>query len=133
MSTYSEILKRIMSDELAEIIIEAIDILSDNMYRLNNDGKILPQSDALDLITKEFADVKNRKAEWLAELKEVIKKMRKLRLEVAVRLDDGSRQEIWSWVKKNAGEDVVTQMEVNPELVAGTRVMFEGKYYEKRV
>ena len=126
MNTYSEILKQIMSEESAEIIIEAIDTLRDNMYKLNSDVKNLPQSEILEA-------VKNRKPEWLVGLKEAIKKMRKLGLVIAVRLDEGSRQEIWAWEKKNVGEDVVTQMQIDPVLIAGTKVTFEGKYYEKRI
>ena len=133
MNTYSEILKQIMSDESAEIIIEAIDTLRDSMYKMNSDVKDLPQSEIWNLIMKKFADVKNNQAEWLTELKDAIKKMRKLRLEVAVRLDEESHQEIWGWVKRNVGEDVVTQMQINPALMAGARIIWEGKYYEKRV
>ena len=133
MNTYSEILKQIMSDESAEIIIEPIDTLRDSMYKMNSDVKDLPQSEIWNLIMKKFADVKNNQAEWLTELKDAIKKMRKLRLEVAVRLDEESHQEIWGWVKRNVGEDVVTQMQINPALMAGARIIWEGKYYEKRV
>lgn len=137
MNIYSEIIKKIQTQESAEIIIEAIDILRDNLYRLKNveenELSNLPQDETLELLRTMISSVKTKKAEWLTGLREEIKKMRPLWLDVAVRLDLNSRKEIFSWVKENVGEDVVTRFGLDPGVMAGVRVTFEGKYYEKGI
>ena|SRR3989344_5033859 len=128
---YSNIIKLIDTQESAEIVNEAIDILCDNVYR--TDIINLPQDEAVEIMKDQLNFVKINKIEWLSKLKEEIKKMRLLRLEIAVRLDLKTRSEIFFWVKKNVGEDVAVRFEVSPDFLSGAKIMFEGRYYEKRI
>ena len=61
-------------------------------------------------------------------VREVVKKMREIKLEVARELPQKAVEEISRWVRKYLGEDVVMEFKLKPELIGGATVYWEGRY-----
>lgn len=69
----------------------------------------------------------------LTTLENGIRKARILSLTLAYTPSKKMTANICWWVKKEFGDDVVVELNTNPELVGGAIIVFEGKYIDQSV
>ncbi len=96
-----------------------IDILVNNLYR----------TEALaSEVRSNAAEVLGRYKDTLPAVREAVKRMREIKLGVAVELPQRAIEEIVHKVRKHLGEDVVVDFRLRPELIGGATVYWEGRY-----
>lgn len=132
---YSSILGKVRTKGEAAALLRFIDILSNSLYKTDKTRyeevvKKLPGGELTGELVDQLEKTQDR-GEWLKGLREEVKKMRILRLEVAVELPEVGWSEINEWVKTKVGNDVVMELETDVNLVAGAKITFGGRYWEK--
>ncbi|KKU02756.1 MAG: hypothetical protein UX99_C0033G0007 [Candidatus Amesbacteria bacterium GW2011_GWB1_47_26] len=116
---YSDVYELVLTTGDRELLMGEIDILVNNLYK----------TEALaSEVRSEAANVLGGYKDQLWVVREVVKKMREIKLEVARELPQKAVEEISRWVRKYLGEDVVMEFKLKPELIGGATVYWEGRY-----
>ena len=116
---YSDVYELVLTTGDRELLMREIDILVNNLYK----------TEALaSEVRSEAANVLGGYKDQLWVVREVVKKMREIKLEVARELPQKAVEEISRWVRKYLGEDVVMEFKLKPELIGGATVYWEGRY-----
>ena len=115
----SDVYELVLTTGDRELLMGEIDILVNNLYK----------TEALaSEVRSEAANVLGGYKDQLWVVREVVKKMREIKLEVARELPQKAVEEISRWVRKYLGEDVVMEFKLKPELIGGATVYWEGRY-----
>lgn len=96
-----------------------IDILVNNLYM----AEVLKSE-----VRSSVAEVLGGYKDTLPAVREAVKRMREIKLGVAVELPQRAIEEIVHRVRKQLGEDVVVDFKLRPELIGGATVYWEGRY-----
>lgn len=68
--------------------------------------------------------------EYLSGLKERLQNMKVLHFEVVFEPDEGQIVEITDWILRELGENIVIDFYLNPSIVGGAVVIYEGEYFD---
>ena len=117
----TSILSKIRTKEDLEFLADDIQTLLGEIYQIGAEQHI-PQ-----FIKSEFAAASD-KSEFLEDLKKEIVNALVLDLTVAKYLDETELNIISRWVKSNVGTSVVLSIKVDPAVVAGAQMSFQGKF-----
>lgn len=101
-----------------DILKHEIDILMNNKYQSKRDE--LVRESTLQELEKRKGDLENWKLE--------IENLRVLRLTLAYEPTRANILNYGAWIKKNIGKDVVMDITVDPRIVAGAQIVWNGKY-----
>lgn len=133
MSSLSEILELVVSRDDLLVVSEVADKLESSLYRQGEalDYQQLEESsdnpELAKRIIRTFKDSEEKRT-LIKHLNETLKNARVLRLSLAVNPNRAALEKIALWVKKNLGGDVILEWEIDPEVVAGAKIAFGGKY-----
>ena len=119
-------------DEAAQVA-SLVDMLSDSLYKMGEESfeqvsASLPRTRWVGAVVDGVGnggDIRARQ-EWLSGLKEAIKGMREIRMTVAIDIDQVFLDEL----KKNLGEGVVFGLEVDPRVLGGAAISYQGRYWD---
>ena len=116
---YSDVYGLVLTTGDRELLVEEIDILVDNLYRTE-----VVASEVRSTAAAVLGGYKDK----LTAVRQAVKQMREIKLEVARELPQKAVEEISRWVRKYLGEDVVMEFKLKPELIGGATVYWEGRY-----
>ncbi|PIY65448.1 hypothetical protein COY91_02465 [Candidatus Shapirobacteria bacterium CG_4_10_14_0_8_um_filter_39_15] len=119
----------IKTTEDRDTILNSIDILSDSLYKTNFDIRknLTPsayqfiQSQAKGRITQSF----------LISLKQNLQDLPVLSLTLAFPPDEKMIEKLSGWVKTNVTDETLLDFEINPEILGGALISFNGKYLDE--
>lgn len=107
-----------LTKDQVDILKHEIDILINSKYQ-SKKNELVRESTLLELEKRKITP-----EDWLKELEN----LRILNMTVAVEPTRSNILAYGAWVKKNLGEDVILDIEVNGNLVAGAQIVWNGKY-----
>lgn len=115
------------TDDLRRVI----DVLSDSLYKT---GKRNWEETVASTVAAPWAayfdiPAPGRKT-YLDGLRDKLSHLAVLRLGVAVDLPQGMVEQICAWARANVAPDVILDIEVDPGLVAGAQISWQGKYVD---
>ena len=133
MNIYSEVLMKVRTGDEAAQLLSLIDVLSDSLYKMGEESfeqmtASLPRSGVVGAVVdgaRGVGDIQT-KQKWLSGLREAVKRMGELRMTVAVDVDGMFLDEL----KKKLGEEVVFRLEVDPRVMGGAAISYQGKYWD---
>ncbi len=110
---------------------EIIDILRNTLYQINKQSwqEALDNKIGVDW-REDFSVPEPDRSEFLAKLENQISKLKVLRLTVAVSLPRASIRRICAWARKNVAPEVILDLVVDPQIVAGAEISWAGKYVD---
>lgn len=108
--TYSKRLSEIATTKEALSFGEEIDVLINSMYKID--------------------DKTGLSEEFLRNLKTKIAGLRPIKLTLAFEPDGEFIKRLFAWVRQNIGDSVVLDFSVNPEILGGALVEWQGKYFD---
>lgn len=133
---YSDILELITTKEDYILITKELDLLSASLYELKEDNfsqvltKIsLPTST---LIKSLMLSEKNRET-TLKGLKTELQKIKFLELTMARLPSEKLLKTILKWLSDKVAQKIALDIKVNPLLIAGATISFEGKFFDGSV
>ncbi|MBI5358376.1 hypothetical protein HZB69_01975 [Candidatus Amesbacteria bacterium] len=106
-----------LTKDQVDLLKQEIDILMSNKYQSKK--RMVRESTIL-----EFEKLGKSLESW----KEEIENLRYLNLTLAYEPTRININTYSAWVKKNVGENVVLDINVDPNLVAGAQIVWNGKY-----
>ena len=115
------ILAKIQTREDLDNLIEQIDALSVSLYK-SKVAAALPE-----VIKAEFEDSVDKQG-FLEKLREQLVGAVFLGMAVPVELSSDGIAKISLWAKKNIGRDVILDLAVDPDVLAGVKFSFNGKF-----
>ncbi len=116
---YSDVYGLVLTTGDRELLVGEIDILVNNLY----------MTEALKSeVRSTAAAVLGGYKDALPAVREAVKRMREIKLGVAVELPQRAIEGIVHRVRKYLGEDVVVDFHLWPELIGGATVYWEGRY-----
>lgn len=130
---YNEILSKIRTGMDAWRLEQEVDLLLKNFY--SSDPKKFDLT--LDKNIRSWVSTELKSAfsqggidkdKYLEGLKTEIHELKKLKLTLAYEPTQSSLEHIHDWVKANVGTGVILEITINPTLVAGAIVAYEGEY-----
>lgn len=75
----------------------------------------------------------SRVVEIIDSVRQALKVVPVVKLQVALELPMKSLKRIHDWLEVNVTNPVVVEVEINPELLGGVKVTYSGKYIDKSV
>ncbi len=120
----TSILSKIRTKLDLEYLSGDIEELRENLFKVHDTELDVPY-----IIRDEFIKAPDKNA-FLEALKSDMLNVRILELTTAVYLDEKSISRISNWVKVNIGPDVVIDLNIDPEIMAGVNMTFQGKFKE---
>lgn len=135
---YSDILSTIRTKQELDLLSQEIDLLSASLYKDHGTSfeTILEGS----VRAKVSAEIKNalrknqtKKSEFLKGLSAELKKLKVLKLALAIEPTEKSIGKIFGWVEVNVGKGVVLDISFDKELIAGTIISYQGEYRDYSV
>ena len=115
------ILKSLRTREDLEYLAGDLEELRSGIYKGKN-GVSVPQ-----IVKKDFEFALD-KGQYLESLRREILSARILELIVSGYLEDAVLDGISKWVKENVGEDVVLSIKIDPSIMAGAKISFNGRF-----
>lgn len=122
--------------ELQEAITQ-IQLLKDGLYQRPGEfTKILENtvsSRFAEIIRRELhgqelnADNDNLK-NLLREMENNLRQFKTLKLIIAKELSDSIIGQLHDWIYQNFGKDIVLDLEIDPSVIGGAKIYFQGKY-----
>lgn len=127
---YSDALNAIFTISDQEEFLSAIDILRNSLYSKDIDLKnSLKKIDVrFATVIQEYLENAADKGKLLDELRLSVKSMRVLNLRLGYVYDLEFAAQMGDWVKDNIGGDVVLELEIDPSLIGGAQVSFNGVF-----
>lgn len=121
---YSDLYFLVKTKQDWDLLLGEIDILVNSLYKLK-DGKW--EEVLATKVRKSVAEKLAKYKDQMDKIREVIVKMRTLKLITAVELPQTGIDKISDWVKSNLGEDVVLEITLDPAIIGGSIVYWNGK------
>lgn len=115
-------------EELSQIL----DLLGNTLYKLSKQSwEEVIKTKVPSGLAGDFNSVsaENRKL-FLDDLNKQMKELKVLRLRIAVELPLADLEQICLWARKNLQPDIILDVEVDPALIAGAEISFQGKYVD---
>lgn len=125
---YSDILSYIKAKSDQQQVVAALDDLLDSFYESKNFDELVRKN-----FSQNFAPFLKKDQTFLNDLKTQVLNMKDVNLTIAVNLPLESLDKIISWVKSNLGSDYLVEFDINPELLGGVQIEFNGKFYDYSV
>jgi len=107
-----------LTKDQVDILKQEIDILMNSKYQSKRDE--LVRESTLQELEKRNGDLENWKLE--------IENLCVLGLTVATEPTRSNIVAYGAWVKKNLGQNIILDISVNPNLIAGAQIVWNGKY-----
>ncbi|MDP1743324.1 MAG: hypothetical protein Q8L51_00885 [Candidatus Amesbacteria bacterium] len=107
-----------LTKDQVDLLRQEIDILMSSKYQ-SKKKQVVRESTILEL-EKRKGDLENWKLE--------IENLRELHLTLAYEPTRININTYSAWVKKNVGENVVLDINVDPAIIAGAQIVWNGKY-----
>lgn len=135
-----KIIKEVWTKEDLNLLLQAVEEVKRNTYRTgaHNLGEVLkkwlPERLAHPL-EKIWLDClggsqPHTLGEFIDNLKLEFKKLRILKLYLAGEPSIETLERIENWIKKEIGEDVILEIELDPAIIGGAKIAFAGKFRE---
>lgn len=135
-----KILKAIRTKEDLNLLLQAVEEAQRNTYRMgvhNLSGvleKWLPERLAHP-VEEAWLDYlggsqPHTPGEFIDNLKLEFKKLRVLKLYLAWEPSTETLERIENWIKKEVGEDMILEIELDPAILGGAKMAFAGKFRE---
>jgi len=109
-----------LTKDQVDVLKQEIDILISNKYQSKKDESV--RESTLRELEKRNGDLENWKLE--------IENLRVLRLTLAYEPSRINIVTYADWIKKTVGADVILDVTVDPKLVAGAQIIWNGKYQD---
>lgn len=111
---------------------QILDLLSSTLYKLSQQTweEIVQTKIPSNLVTDFIKLLPENRKKFLDELNQQIKELKVLRLRIAIELPLADLEQICQWARKNLSADIILDVEVDPSLVAGAEISFQGKYVD---
>ncbi|KKU28146.1 MAG: hypothetical protein UX80_C0035G0007 [Candidatus Amesbacteria bacterium GW2011_GWA2_47_11b] len=116
---YSDVYELALTTQDREHLLREIDMVVDSLYKT----EVVTSE-----VRRQVAEVLAKYKDNLPGVREAVKKMRDMKMEVARDLSQKGVEEVCTWVRKCLGEDVLVDFVVKPELIGGATVYWEGRY-----
>ena len=116
---YSDVYELALTTQDRERLLREIDMVVDSLYKT----EVVTSE-----VRRQVAEVLAKYKDNLPGVREAVKKMRDMKMEVARDLSQKGVEEVCTWVRKCLGEDVLVDFVVKPELIGGATVYWEGRY-----
>lgn len=135
-----KIISSLRTVEERDTLYRAVDALEREQYRIgkSEEKEILKQisSSVAALLesalgSSSLAENPAAKKEFLGNLKNKLKSLRVLKIDLAFEPKPATLNKISAWVKENAGEDILLEIGLDRTIVGGARIIFGGKYVEE--
>lgn len=138
------ILKTIFTTHGAEEYTERIDRFLAEIYTIERKSilsvldETLPENISKDIkdylsATKITLTHQEEVRSALTALQQMIRKARVLSLTMAFMPTKKMTEKMCGSIKENFGDDVIVELNANPDLIAGAIIVFEGKYIDQSV
>lgn len=137
---FEEIYENVRTTEEQGKVLLGIESLLETMYRSSKDGlntviqKEIPPPVVASLTEalhhESRAHDTSKIKTYLEGLREAVRAMRVLSLEMAFSPTEETIAVLVGWVRKNIGADVLLELAVDRTLLAGSRLAFHGLYRE---
>lgn len=129
---YSDILKFVRTMDDKEALQDEILKLRDALY-ITHEGaveEVLDKNVRLSVgeILKSHLSDGASKEEYLKGLYEAINNIKILEITLAIELTSKILKIIESWIEQNISEDIILDIKIDPSLVAGAQIAFDGKF-----
>ena len=122
-------------------VLRELDMLEESVYKSGEAGfeavaELAVSKDTVDAVNESIrisggnSDQSTRER-VVRDMKKAITQLPVLRLEIAVNPTKRLYKKIHEWIRNNIGESVVLDLSVNPGLLAGTTIVYRGKYIDK--
>ena len=109
-----------LTKDQVDILKHEIDILMNSKYQ-SKQSELVRESTLLELEKRKITP-----EDWLKELNV----LKVLKMTIASEPTRSNVVAYVAWVKKNLGEDVILDISVNPNLIAGAQIVWNGKYQD---
>lgn len=125
--------------EEQEEMLECIGKMEGDIYSSRTAGENITSVEACGRIADRFGDAVSRLSvdmdkgalgKFLSLLKKKTLELKILRLELAYKPDEGAIEKFYSWVLNELGKGIVLDISINPAIVGGASVIYQGKYKE---
>lgn len=107
-----------LTKDQVDILKHEIDILMNSKYQSKRSE--LVRESTLQELEKRNGDLENWKQE--------IENLRVLNLTLACEPTRANILNYGAWIKKNIGKDVIMDITVDPKIIAGAQIVWNGKY-----
>jgi len=77
---------------------------------------------------KNKLQTREQQEDFLNDLKEYLQNLPQLRLTLAFSPSDSFLQEISKWIERETGEKTIIDLTINPEIVGGIIIEYNGRY-----
>lgn len=132
---YSEVLMSIGTMAEAAEAVAVVDLIEENLYKTKQIdyqqmGLSAAKYSQVRLILGKLSGASD-KAVWLRGLRRELKAMSVVRLTVANDPTVQTVNRVVEWVKGNVGVQTVVEWEVDPQLIAGAKVTYGGRWVDR--
>lgn len=109
-----------------------VDRLEESLYKTGDEGyETVLEND----VRKEIAEIlggqnvsKDIVHDRLREIREFLGEVHAVKITLAVEPPRSLVKEIWNWVEKNAGEGIILEIKINPGILGGALIAWNGRY-----
>ncbi len=112
-------------------IMRLVDLLSNSLYRVNGPSwDQLIKSQASPELVPYFEVSENDRKTFLDDLKRKLQDLKVIKLKIAFVAPSATLARICAWIRSNVAADIVLEVEVDHDLIAGAQISFAGKYID---
>jgi hypothetical protein len=131
-SETKEILETIRTKADVWRILTEVEALEQGLFRSGENSyedvmRKLVRSEIAGILTSQNRSEVDKKG-VLREINECVKKLRLLKITLAIDPPPLIIDKIAQWIHQNVGAEIVLDIEVDPGILSGARVSFEGRY-----
>jgi hypothetical protein len=109
-----------------------IDRLEESLYKTGDGGYEMVLENK---VRKELAEMlddqklsKDIINDQLREIREELGKVNAVKIILAVEPSRSLVKDIWAWVEKNVGEEIILEIKINPGIMGGLLISWNGRY-----
>ncbi len=135
-----KILKAVWTKEDLNLLLQAVEEVKRNTYQTgaHNLGGVLEKwlpkrlAHPLEEVWLEYlgGNQSHTQGEFIDNLKLEFKKLRVLKLYLAWEPSTETLERIENWIKKEVGENVILEIELDTAILGGAKIAFAGKFRE---
>lgn len=127
--SYSDIFSRVRTTEEADELIRELDTVISNLFRVPPRKDILAESIREALAKEHILLTDHQKVvTFLNSMREKLNNLKVFGITLAFEPTGKTIDLISSWVRQNLGPLTILKIDVDPSIIAGSIVDFEGKY-----
>jgi len=109
-----------------------VDRLEESLYKTGDEGyETVLEND----VRKELAEIitsqnisKDIVHDRLREIREALGGVHAVKITLAAEPPRSLVKEIWTWVGKHAGEEIILEIKINPGIIGGALIAWNGRY-----